>query len=53
MNAYEYLQRKGVRKVHQPQKKYNLSVGELIQFLEEFARVKTVELKTERRNTIH
>jgi len=53
MNAYEYLQKKGVRKVHQPQKKYNLSVGELIQFLEEFARVKTADLSNSRANTIH
>ena len=53
MNAYEYLQKKGVRKVHQPQKKYNLSVAELIQFLEEFAMVKTIELKSSGRDTIH
>ena len=53
MNAYEYLLKKGVNKVHQPQKTYNLSVFELIQFLEEFAREKTVELKASKRNTIH
>lgn len=53
MNAYEYLQKKGVKKVHQPHKKYNLSVAELIQFLEEFSVLKTIELKSSGRNTIH
>ena len=38
MNAHEFLLKKGVKKVHQPDKKYNLSVAELIQFLEEYSR---------------
>jgi len=37
MKAQEYLLEKGIRKVHQPKKRYNLSVEELITFLEEFA----------------
>jgi len=35
--AYEFLLRKGLSKVHQPQKRYNLSIAELIDFLNEFA----------------
>ena len=37
MNVYEFLLNKGIRKVHQPTKSYNLSVKELVDFLEEFA----------------
>jgi len=37
MKAQEYLLEKGIRKVHQPKKRYNLSIEELIMFLEEFA----------------
>lgn len=37
MKAYEFLLEKGINKVHQPSKRYNLSVHELITFLEEFA----------------
>ena len=37
MKAYEFLLEKGINKVHQPNKRYNLSVHELITFLEEFA----------------
>jgi len=42
MNAYEFLLKKGVKKVHQPDKKYNLSVAELIQFLEEYSRERKI-----------
>ena len=37
MKAYEFLLEKGINKVHQPNKRYNLCVHELITFLEEFA----------------
>ena len=37
MKAYEFLLEKGINKIHQPNKRYNLSVHELITFLEEFA----------------
>jgi hypothetical protein len=37
MKAYEFLLEKGINKVHQPNKRYNLTVHELITFLEEFA----------------
>jgi hypothetical protein len=35
--AYEFLLRKGIRKVHQPNKRYNLTIAELVEFLNEFA----------------
>jgi hypothetical protein len=38
MNAFEFLLKKGVKKVHQPNKYYNISVAELIEFLEEYSR---------------
>ena len=37
MKAYEFLLEKGINKVHQPNKRYNLTVQELIMFLEEYA----------------
>ena len=37
MSAYEYLSAKGFKKVHQPKKRYNLSIEELVNLLEEFA----------------
>ena len=37
MSAYEYLLTKGFKKVHQPKKRYNLSIEELVNLLEEFA----------------
>ncbi len=37
MGAQEYLHKKGFRKVHQPKKRYNLSIGELVTLLEEFS----------------
>lgn len=36
-SAQEFLMKKGFRKVHQPNKRYNLSIGELVEFLNEFA----------------
>ena len=37
MGVQEYLLKKGFRKVHQPKKRYNLSIEELVSMLEEFA----------------
>jgi hypothetical protein len=37
MSAYEYLLAKGFKKIHQPKKRYNLSIEELVFLLEEFA----------------
>lgn len=36
-SAQEFLLRKGFRKVHQPNKRYNLTIAELVEFLNEFA----------------
>jgi hypothetical protein len=36
-SAQEFLIKKGFRKVHQPNKRYNLSIAELIEFLDEYA----------------
>jgi len=35
--AYEFLERKGITKVHQPGRRYNLSIAELAEFLDEYA----------------
>jgi hypothetical protein len=37
MGVQEFLQKKGFKKVHQPKKRYNLSIEELVSILEEFA----------------
>jgi hypothetical protein len=37
MGAQEYLLKKGFKKIHQSKKRYNLSIGELVSLLEEFA----------------
>ena len=37
MSAQEFLLKKGFKKVHQPKKRYNLSIEELVTMLEEFA----------------
>jgi len=37
MGILEYLQIKGFKKVHQPKKRYNLSIEEIVSMLEEFA----------------
>jgi hypothetical protein len=36
-SAQEFLSNKGFRKVHQLNQRYNLTIGELIEFLNEFA----------------
>ena len=41
--AYEFLLRKGISKVHQPYKRYNLTVAELVDFLNEYAEMTTQE----------
>jgi len=35
--AHEFLLRKGITKVHQPNKRYNLTISELVGFLNEYA----------------
>ena len=35
--AYEFLERKGITKVYQPSRRYNLSIAELVEFLDEYA----------------
>lgn len=35
--AYDFLIKKGITKVHQPSRKYNLSIAELVEFLDEYA----------------
>ena len=42
-SAYEFLLRKGIRKVHQPNKRYNLTVAELLDFLNEYAEISSQE----------
>jgi len=37
MSAQEFLLKKGFKKIHQPKKRYNLSIEELVSMLEEFA----------------
>ena len=44
MTPYEYLQKKGVKKIHQPWKRYNLSVEELVGFLNEYSKWKNVSV---------
>jgi len=53
MNAYEFLLKKGIRKVHQPNKQYNFSVAELIEFLEEFSREKKSAIQRRLTNSSH
>ena len=36
-SAQEFLSKKGFRKVHQLNQRYNLTIGELIEFLNEYA----------------
>ncbi|MGD9328054.1 MAG: hypothetical protein PVH48_03740 [Cyclobacteriaceae bacterium] len=37
MGVQEYLVKKGFKKIHQSKKRYNLSIGELVSLIEEFA----------------
>ena len=43
--AYEFLLRKGISKVHQPHKRYNLSITELIDFLNEYADISVQDVQ--------
>lgn len=36
-SAYEFLEKKGITKVYQPSRRYNLSIAELVDFLDEYA----------------
>ena len=44
MTPYEYLQRKGIKKIHQPWKRYNFSIEELVSFLTEYSSRKNISL---------
>ena len=44
MTPYEYLQRKGIKKIHQPWKRYNFSIEELVSFLTEYSSRKYISL---------
>ena len=44
MTPHEYLQRKGIKKVHQPWKRYNFSIEELTAFLNEYSMWKNMSL---------
>lgn len=37
MSAQEYLLKKGFKKIHQPKKRYSITIEELILMLEEFS----------------
>jgi hypothetical protein len=39
MSAHEFLLKKGFKKIHQPKKRYSLSIEELVTMLEEFAQL--------------
>ena len=58
MNAQEYLIAKGVKYIHQPKKFYNLTIGEMIEFLEDFAQsekqsvIKLMEVNSVRQSVI-
>jgi hypothetical protein len=45
MTPYEYLQQKGIKKIHQPWKRYNFSIEELVSFLTEYSTRKNISLK--------
>ena len=40
MSEIEFLQLKGIRKAYQLNKRYNLTIGEMINFLKEYSRIK-------------
>jgi len=58
MKAQEYLLKKGIKYIHQPKKFYNLTIAEMIEFLEDFAQkekesvIKLMELKRVNKNVI-
>ena len=35
--ANEFLRKKGLRKVYQPSRRYNLTISELVEFLDEYS----------------
>lgn len=43
MSEIEFLQLKGIHKVHQLNKRFNLSIAEMIEFLQEYASIKQRE----------
>lgn len=43
MSEIEYLQLKGIHKVHQLNKRFNLSIAEMIEFLQEYSNIKQRE----------
>lgn len=43
MSEIEFLQLKGIRKAHQMNKRFNLSVAEMIEFLQEYSKIKLWE----------
>ena len=45
MTPYEYLQQKGIKKIHQPWKRYNFSIEELVSFLTEYSNRKNISLQ--------
>ena len=45
MTPYEYLRQKGIKKIHQPWKRYNFSIEELVSFLTEYSNRKNISLK--------
>jgi hypothetical protein len=45
MTPYEYLQQKGIKKIHQPWKRYNFSIEELVSFLTEYSTRKNISLR--------
>jgi hypothetical protein len=46
MSEIEFLQLKGIRKASQLNKRYNLSIGEMIEFLQEYTIIKLKEKHT-------
>ena len=45
MTPYDYLQQKGIKKIHQPWMRYNFSIEELVSFLTEYSNRKNISLK--------
>jgi hypothetical protein len=50
MTPHEYLQRKGLKKVHQPWKRYDLSIEELVDLLNEYSKWKNLSILDTFRN---
>lgn len=45
MTPYEYLLQKGIKKIHQPWKRYDFSIEELVSFLSEYANRKNIYVR--------